>query len=95
MRRWITEDWRFTITVVKGEASCCRLGLETGDEFRCEYAVPEGFCPKTMQTLHTLCEIVRCGGDLRLRGSADPLEIDFPCADGQVQFHLRAERIVP
>lgn len=93
MKPWIREDWEFTITVKDGCASRCRLGLETGDAFTCRYAAPGGFCPKTMPALHTLCEIVRSGGDLRLKGSGNALEIDFPCADGPVLFHLAARRI--
>ncbi len=93
MHRWIAEDWQFTISVIKGNAEDCRLGFETGDEFQCEYAVPTGFCPKTMPVLHTLCEIIRNGGDFTHRGSAQPYEIDFPCADGAVTFHLTANRL--
>jgi len=69
MTKWIIEDWEFTITVKEAEAKNCRLGFETGDTFSCQYEVPAVFCPKTMATLHTLCEIVRCGGNYKLRGS--------------------------
>ena len=93
MRKWIVEDWEFTITVKEGKAEHCRLGLETGDVFTCQYEVPGGFCPKTMATLHTLCEIVRCGGNYKLRGSESEYEIDFPCADGGISFHLVAKQI--
>ena len=93
MRQWMTEDWQFTISVSEGTAEKCRLGFETGDEFQCEYAVPSGFCPKTMTVLHTLCEIIRCGGDFTHRGSDKPYEIDFPCADGVVRFHLSARKL--
>lgn len=93
MKKWIVEDWEFTITVKEGEAKHCRLGFETGDVFTCQYEVPSGFCPKTMATLHTLCEIVRCGGNYRLRGSENEYEIDFPCADSCVCFHLVAKQI--
>lgn len=92
MRKWIVEDWQFTITVKKGRAEECRLGFEAGDEFVCEYAVPAGFCPKTMPVLHTLCEVIRNGGDFTHRGSDAPCEIDFPCADGAICFHLTAQR---
>ena len=95
MHKWITEDWQFTITVQSGRAENCRLGFETGDEFTCEYAVPAGFCPKTMSVLHTLCEIIRCGGDFTHRGSDKPFEIDFPCADGALLFHLAAKKVNP
>ncbi|MEA4824350.1 MAG: TIGR04076 family protein [Clostridiaceae bacterium] len=90
MKKWITEDWTFEITAVKGKAEQCRLGIEEGDVFRCQYECPAGFCPKTMPVLYTLCEIMRCGGSFRLRGSDTEHEIDFPCADGCVEFHLRA-----
>ena len=93
MKKLITEDWEFTITVKEGEAKYCRLGFETGDVFTCQYEVPSGFCPKTMATLHTLCEIIRCGGSYKLRGSDREREIDFPCADGCVQFQLIAKPI--
>lgn len=33
MKKWIVEDWEFTITVKEGEAEHCRLGFETGDVF--------------------------------------------------------------
>lgn len=93
MKKWIAEDWEFTITVLEGEARQCRLGFETGDEFTCRYEVPAGFCPKTMAALYALCEIVRCGGSFRLKGSAKDNEIDFPCADGCVRFRLTAKPI--
>ena len=93
MHKWIVENWQFTITVTSGKAEHCRLGYEEGDEFDCEYAVPTGFCPKTMPVLHTLCEIIRCGGDFTHRGSDKSYEIDFPCADGAVCFHLTARKL--
>lgn len=91
MHKWIVENWQFTITATDGRAKNCRLGFEKGDEFQCEYAVPSGFCPKTMPVLHTLCEIIRCGGDFTHRGSDKPYEIDFSCADGTIRFHLAAK----
>lgn len=94
MRKWIVEDWQFTITVTSGTAEDCRLGFETGDGFQCAYAVPAGFCPKTVPVLYTLCEIIRCGGNFTHRGSALPYEIDFPCADNTVTFHLSAKKVV-
>ena len=93
MRKWLEEDWEFEITVVEGEAENCRMGLETGDRFVCGYECPAGFCPKTMALLHTYCEIARCGGDYRLRGSARKHEMDFACADNCVKFHLVARHI--
>lgn len=93
MKKWLEEEWRFEITVIKGESQRCRLGLETGDIFTCGYECPGGFCPKTIPVLYTLCEIVRCGGNFRLRGSLSPREISFPCADGCLEFHLKAIRL--
>ena len=95
MKKWIVEDWTFEITAVRGTAADCRLGIEMGDVFLSQYECPAGFCPKTMPVLYTLCEIKRCGGSFRLRGSPSDDEIDFPCADGCVGFHLRAIRKVP
>lgn len=94
MRKWIVEDWQFTISVISGRAEDCRLGFEAGDEFQCAYAVPTGFCPKAMPVLHTLCEIIRCGGDFTHRGSDKPHEIDFPCPDGGIVFRLTARKVV-
>ncbi|MCH5316070.1 MAG: TIGR04076 family protein [Eubacterium sp.] len=93
MHKWINEDWEFTITVMSGKADYCRLGIEEGDTFRCQYEVPTGFCPKTMPILYTLCEIVRCGGNYISRGSKNEYEIDFPCADSVITFHLQAKHI--
>lgn len=53
MKRWITEDWAFEIDAVRGEERECRLGLETGDVFRCEYGCPEGLCMKSVPVLYT------------------------------------------
>ena len=80
----------FTITVLRGRAEHCRLGLEEGDTFYCQYECPAGFCPKTMALLHTYCEIARCGEDYRLRGASSSHEIDFPCADSCITFRLTA-----
>lgn len=94
MRKWIIEDWEFKIVVTKGKAEECRMGFEAGDEFSCTYECPTGFCPKTMPVLHTLCEIARCGGNYRFCGSKLSYEIDFPCADNSVEFHLIAKRVL-
>ena len=92
MKPWIHEDWEFTLTVLHGRACDCRIGLEAGDSFTFRYALPEGLCPKSVPQLHTLCEIIRYGGDFTHRGSPDPYLIDFPCADGMVTFRLTARR---
>lgn len=93
MQKWIVEDWEFIITVSSGKAEHCRLGFEEGDSFQCRYEVPAGFCPKTMPVLYTLCEIVRCGGNYISRGSDKEYEIDFPCTDGAITFHLTAKHL--
>lgn len=93
MNKWIEEDWEFTITVIDGEANKCRLGFEKSDVFHCQYAVSEGFCPKTIPELYTLCEIIRCDGNFKSRGSDKNNEIDFTCADGMIAFHLSAKHL--
>ena len=93
MHPWITEDWEFTLTVLHGCAKDCRIGLEAGDRFTFRYALPAGMCPKTASHLHTLCEIIRCGGDFTHRGSADPLSIVFSCAEGVLTFRLTAQHL--
>ncbi len=93
MRKWMEEDWEFTVEVVKGCAVECRLGLEQGDTFTFGYGCPGGFCPKTMPVVHTHCEILRSGGDFRLRGSSEQRTITFPCADGPITFRLTGRRI--
>lgn len=93
MKQWMQEDWEFQLTVVRGESRHCRLGLEAGDVFTFQYACPAGFCPKSMGQLHTLCEIARCGGDFRLRGSDSAHEIRFSCADNVLEFSLIARHI--
>ena len=91
MKKWIEEDWEFEITVKAVKE--CRLGMEPGDSFRCQYECPGGFCPKTMPVLYALCGIIRCGGSFQARGSQSDTEIDFPCADGCVIFHVKAIRL--
>lgn len=96
MKKWVQEDWRFTVEVVSGRPEKCRLGLEPGDRFACEYGCPvavegrAGFCPKTMGVLYAYCEIIRCGGDFLARGGTEPYVLEFPCADGPVRFRLTA-----
>ena len=93
MRPWIKEDWEFTLTVLQGRAEDCRIGLEASDSFTFRYALPAGVCPKTVPALHTLCEIIRCGGDFTHRSSSDPYSIVFPCADGVLTCRLTARKI--
>ena len=47
-------------------------------------------CPKTMAQLYTWCEVIRCGGDFTYRGLKEKYEMDIPCADGCIKFHLKA-----
>ena len=82
MKKWYEEDWEFVIRVSNDNYKKCRLSLKTGDEFKCSYGAPYGFCSKTMPILYSLCEIVRCGGNYNLRGSEKPYEIEFLCPDG-------------
>lgn len=93
MQPWISEDWEFSLTVIKGHPAACRIGLESGDTLTFQYALPAGMCPKTAAALHTLCEIIRCGGDFTHRGSSKPYSIEFPCADGVLTFRLTARRL--
>lgn len=88
LNKTAVEDWSFELEVLS--AGACRIGLEAGDAFACTYGCPDGFCPKTMGTLHTLCEAARAGGDYRLLGGLSGNEIEFVCADGAVTFRLRA-----
>lgn len=30
MKKWLAEDWEFTLTALEGEARHCRLGIEQG-----------------------------------------------------------------
>jgi uncharacterized repeat protein (TIGR04076 family) len=91
MHKTIDEDWEFTIKVIKENP--CRMGFEIGDTFTCKYECPTGFCPKTMATLHTLCDVARSGGDYMLLGGKSSNEIDFFCADGAIRFHLAANKL--
>lgn len=92
MRKWLREDWKFTVSVTSGQAEQYRLGLETGDSFTFWYECPGGFCPKTMGILYTYCEIIRCGGNFVHRGGKDPYELDFRCADGVLGLRLSARQ---
>lgn len=99
MKKFVTENFRFKITVVDkakdGKPLNCRNGHEAGDEYECEYGCPEpvngcgGFCSKTMTNLFRLKEIVYANGDLRLLGFKDNRIIEFPCADGEVWFRMQ------
>lgn len=93
MQKWCTEDWQFELSVIEGKAGHCRLGLEKGDRFVFSYECPAGICPKTMLQVYTWCEVIRCGGDFTYRGEKEKYEINIPCADGCIQFHLKATPI--
>jgi uncharacterized repeat protein (TIGR04076 family) len=97
MKKTIIEDYEFTVHVLSvgpdNNPEHCRMGFEAGDTFTCKYDCPYGFCPKTMFKLHTLCEAMRAGGDLRNLGGDDPMGIKFTCADGPVMFYLKAKKL--
>lgn len=98
MKKWLSEDHEFTVIVLSvgqenNPVRHCRMGFEVGDEFTCKYNVPTGFCPKTMSKLHTLCEVVRAGGNLAMLGGDDKMGIKFSCADGGVMFYLKGKKL--
>ena len=98
MQKYITENYRFTISVTKSEG--CRNGHETGDRYTCEYGCPMpcggegGFCAKSMAKLFPLQEVVRTGGDLRTLGGSEKHKIEFTCPDGSILFLLEAEDLM-
>jgi uncharacterized repeat protein (TIGR04076 family) len=96
VKKWINEDYRFTISVIgDGNGNICRLscrnGHEIGDTYTYQYNCPEpmngegGFCTKTVQKLYELEEAIRHG--------KSPTVVDFKCADGCVTFRLQAENL--
>jgi uncharacterized repeat protein (TIGR04076 family) len=87
MNKFITENFRFKITVVKGGG--CRNGHEIGDTYTCEYGCPDGLCQKTMLKLFPLMETIRGGGDLRTIGH-EKHKCRFYCPDGAIEFELEA-----
>ena len=99
MKKFITENYSFTITVIDhakdGKQLHCRNGHEVGDTYTCEYGCPMptngcgGFCSKTMMNLYRLKEVVYTNGDLRLLGFSNNHEIEFPCPDGAVWFRMQ------
>lgn len=101
MKKYINENWSFTVTVIdhtKNKSPLhCRNGHEVGDTYTCEYGCPmpangcDGFCSKTMYKLFPLMEAIRSGGDLRnLLPGADKHSCNFVCPDGVVWFRLEA-----
>ena len=98
MKKWFEEDYEFTITVLAvgpedNPVGYCRMGFEVGDEFTCKYDVPIGFCPKTMPMLHTICEVVRAEGNLKMLGGDDPMGMRFTCANGCVKFYVKGRKL--
>ena len=97
MKKWYVEDWEFTIEVLqvgdRNAAEECRLGLEPGDKFICQYGTPDVFCPAAFFKLFPLLEVVRCEGDLRNLGSESSTGAQFLCPDGVVLFGLKGERL--
>ncbi|MBR5446061.1 MAG: TIGR04076 family protein [Clostridia bacterium] len=93
MKKWVTEDWSFTLTAVEGEAAHCRAGIEKGDTFVFSYTCPEGICPRVMAEIYTWCEVIRCGGDFTYRGMEKKHEMDLPCPCGCIRFRLHAAPI--
>jgi uncharacterized repeat protein (TIGR04076 family) len=92
MNKWYAEDWHFKIEVLmvgkENKAEACRLGLEPGDTFECEYETPGGFCPTSFIKIFPIMEAIRCAGDLRYLGACAPNETDFICPDGAVRFRI-------
>jgi len=93
LKKWFSENWEFIIEVKKvgidGDPRNCRIGLEEGDLFSCEYAPPENFCPTTFIKMFSLQEVLRSGGDLRALGGSCKNETEFICPDGVVKFKLK------
>jgi uncharacterized repeat protein (TIGR04076 family) len=99
MKKFITENKSFTITVIDhakdGKPLHCRNGHEIGDTYTCEYGCPMptngcgGFCSKTMTNLYRLKEIVYANGDLRILGFPNNHDIEFFCPDGAVKFRMQ------
>lgn len=92
MKKWYPEDWSFVIKVLRvgneNRSEECRLGLEPGDSFTCDYETPEGFCPTCFIKIFPVMEVVRCEGDLRHLGAKTPLAMDFVCPDSVVWFKI-------
>jgi uncharacterized repeat protein (TIGR04076 family) len=97
MKKWYSEDWRFTIEVLQvgkeNKAEECRLGLEVGDTFTCQFETPAGFCPTSFIKIFPSLEAVRCGGDLRNLGGKGQAEMMFLCPDSAVKFRLTGKQI--
>ena len=92
MNKWYPEDWHFKIEVLKvgkeNKSTECRLGLEPGDRFECNYETPDGFCPTSFIKIFPIMEAIRCEGDLRYLGAQTAHEMEFICPDGAVRFRI-------
>ena len=93
MKKWLAEDWEFTLTALEGEARHCRLGIEQGDRFVFQYGTPADFCPRAMMEIYTWCEVIRCGGDFTQRDCASKTELELWCPCRCIRFRLSAEPI--
>ncbi len=93
MKKWITEDWQFTLTATQGKAAACRLGIEAGDSFVFSYGCPADSCPRVMADVFTWCEVIRCGGDFTYRGEKEKYEMTLRCPCGSILFRLSAAPI--
>ncbi len=96
MKKWYPEDWHFRIEVIRvgkeNKAEECRLGLEPGDVFECDYETPKGFCPTSFIKIFPAMEALRCEGDLRNLGAHEQRETEFMCPDGAVRFSVRGTK---
>ena len=90
MNKWIVKDWGFEAEVIDGESKHCRLGLEQRDKFHFAYEPPQDFCSRALTEIFTWCEVIRCGGNFTHRGAKEKYEMDIPCADHCISFHLKA-----
>ena len=98
MKKWYAEEFQFEITVLhikpdNTPENHCRMGLEVGDKFICEYGCPKDFCCKTMLKVFPIMEAVRSRGDLRNLGGTNEHIMDFCCSDGIVEFRLEAKSL--
>ena len=97
MRKFVNENYSFTITVLAGKKNKtdiidCRNGHEIGDTYTFEYGCPADFCQKCMLKLFPIMEAVRSGGDLRKLGGDSENSMEFCCPDGIVRFKLEAKK---
>ena len=96
MRKWYREEWHFTIEVLgvgkEDRAEECRIGLEPGDTFECDFETPAGFCPTAFIKIFPSMEAVRCEGDLRHVGGDSPTETACLCPAGVVTLRLAGNR---